>query len=184
MREPHALPLWMGRSGWCCSGVSVCHGGQVWVSTAPCCPTGAPALAASQRGSPGLAVWEPGPWYGSGRGSSARCMLGDWHCLPVASPATEAQTPEYSTPVPDSSEMELPGTATPGLSCPMGSSFHAGARGAAPLLLSARRKDPRTPQHQPQGRNEAAARHSRSSGGHARPPAPRLCSQWGRPAWP
>ena len=71
-----------------------------------------------------------------------------------------------------------------GLSCPTGSSFHAGARCAAPLLLSARRKDPRTPQHQPQGRNKAAAWHSGRTGGHAWPPAPRLCSQWGRPAWP
>jgi len=59
----------------------------------------------------------------------------------------------------------------PGLFCPMGSCLHAGARGATLLLLSARRKDPGTPQHQPQGRNKAAAWHSGRTGGRAQPSA-------------
>lgn len=180
VREPHVLPVWMGRCGWCCHGVCVSWwaGVRVHCAMLPCgcsCPGCIPegiALSGSMGAWAMIRLWKRG--FSPVR---AWCFAEFASAKPVASPATEAQTSEYSTLVPASSEMGLPGMAVPWAVLPHRQNFQAGARGAAPFILSTRRKDPRTPQRQPQGRNKAAARHSRRTGGCARPQAPRLCSQ-------
>lgn len=60
VREPQLCPS-EGSLGLVWQQGRACRGGQVWVSILPCCPVGAPAMAASWRGFPWLAALEPAP---------------------------------------------------------------------------------------------------------------------------